>query len=113
MKKLSLFTDFNYSAFAKGKRFICTNVQEWVDFATGTHLGTKVEAVIVEDQTDYHTKPGETVSNLFEKLVYKVAKDIDIPINAEIQAKGVTAKIYGEFRNQLSLQAEDIVIVGK
>lgn len=113
MKKLSNFLVFNYPAFAKGKRFVSVGIQEWVDYSTGVHLGTKVEAVIIEDNTDYQTKPGEQVSNLFEKLVFKIGKDIDIPLNVEIQAKGVSASVYGEYRNQLSLQAEDIVVVTK
>ena len=106
MKKLNLFNTFNWSAFAKGKRFVCTSSAEWKDFTSGAHLGTKVEVAIVEDLTDYGDN---SVSNLFEKLAFKVAKDISVPVGAEVQPKGVQASVYGDYRNQLSCTAQDII----
>lgn len=108
MKKLNHFTVFNWPAFSKGKRFACTGCSEWRSFDTGAHLGTKVEAAIVEDLTDYGEDSG-SVTNLFEKLTFKVGRDISVPIGVEIQPKNVQATVYGDFRNQLSCVAEDIV----
>lgn len=109
MKKLNLFSYFDWPLFAKGKRFVCTGCTEWKDYGTGELLGTKIDSVIVEDHTDY----GEAVSNLYEKITFKVGKEINIPLNVEIQPKGVVATIYGEYRNMLSCKAEDITIVSK
>lgn len=109
MKKLGMFTTFDWNAFAKGKRFVCTGCSEWKDFDTQQHLGTRVEAVIAADTTDY----GEEVTNLYEKVTFKIAKDTAVPLNAEIQPKGVTATVYGEFRNQLSCTVDDIAIISK
>ena len=108
MKKLNLFTVFDWPSFVKGKRFVCTGCSEWKDFDTGTYLGTKVETAIVADTTDYGDDSG-SVTNLFEKLVFKVGKNLTVPIGAEIQAKGVQATVYGDYRNQLSCTAEDII----
>ena len=113
MKKLTQFFSFNFEEFAQNKTFQCISVTPWKDFDSGKILGTKVETVITKDETNYNVKDGETVTNLYEKLIFKVNKDIDIPINAVIQPKGVQASVFGEYRNQLSCTAEDIVIVSK
>ncbi len=113
MKKLNQFTLFDWNSFQKGKTFVCIGISPWKDFESGEIIGTKVESVIASDETNYNVKDGETVTNLYEKLVFKVNKDIDIPINAVIHPKGVQASVFGEYRNQLSCTAEDIVIVSK
>ncbi len=113
MKKLNQFTTFDWNAFAKGKAFLATGKSEWKNFDTGEHLGTKIEAVIARDETEYDTHDGETVTNLYEKLTFKVRKDMDVPVNTQIQPKGVVASVYGDYRNQLSCTADDILIVNK
>lgn len=113
MKKLNMFTTFDWNAFAKGKRFVAVGCTEWKDFDTGKHLGTKIESVIAADNTDYGNQNGEVITNLYEKVTFKLRKDIDIPVNVEISPKGVNAKVYGDYRNQLSCKAEDIVFAAK
>ena len=110
MKKLNMFNHFNYDGFAKEKRFICINQQEWKDYETKNLLGTKLELVIAQDKTDYGE---EGVSNLYEKFVVKIPKVINVPVNTEIRLKNPEAKVYGEFHNQLSVVAEDIEVIGK
>lgn len=114
MKKLGLFTFFDFSSFSKGKQYMSTGVMKWKDHETGAILGTKVEAVIVKDRTDYGVlKDGERVSNLFEKVVFKVPKEIEIPLNVEVVPVNAVATVYGEYRNQLSITAEDVQVVSK
>ena len=108
MKKLGLFLYFDWPAFEAGKRFVCTGCSEWKDHDTEAHLGTKVEVAIVADATDYGEYTG-LVTNLFEKLTFKVGKDITVPIGVEVQPKGVEATVYGDYRNNLSCVAEDIL----
>lgn len=108
-----MFTTFDWNAFAKGKRFLAIGKSEWKDFDTGEHLGTKIEAVIAADNTNYGNQNGETVTNLYEKVTFKLRKDIDVPLNVEISPKGVTAIVYGDYRNQLSCTAEDIIFAAK
>ncbi|HIV42590.1 MAG TPA: hypothetical protein H9904_11550, partial [Candidatus Mediterraneibacter guildfordensis] len=86
-------------------------VSEWVDYDTKKHIGTKIEVVIVEDKTRYTYKDGEVVSNRFEKLVYKVKKDVKVPIDARVEPVNPVATVYGDFRNQLSIVADDIRII--
>lgn len=112
MKKLNKFQNFNWPEFAKGKTFMATDSKTWLDFVTKKVLGTKVGFIIIEDKTDYGIpEGGEPVSNIWEKGVAKVRKDINIPEKSIIQLKGVEASVYGEYRNQLSIEAEDIVVI--
>lgn len=59
MKKLNQFMSFDWAAFAKDKRFLCTGGGEWVDYATKEHRGTKIEVVIAVDNTEYRHAEGE------------------------------------------------------
>lgn len=113
MKFLTQFLNFSWNEFAQEKRFISIGIREWVNFDTKEHLGTKIDTVIAKDNTDYGVKDGEVVSNIYEKITFKVPKDINIPMNVEIQPKKVKASVYGEYRNQLSVIADDIVVVSK
>lgn len=113
MKRLNIFTYFALEEFCKGKRFMSIGQQEWKDFKTGNILGTKVETVIVQDKTDYGVQDGEAVSNLYEKLTIKVPKKISVPMNVEIKMVNAVATVYGDFRNQLSVVADDIEVISK
>ena len=73
--------------------------------------GEKVDVVILTDETEYKAKPGEIVTNRFEKLTVKIPKTLDVPINVMVEMVNPKASIYGEYRNQLSVVADDIRIV--
>ena len=111
MKGLTQFYSFNWDGFANGKTFMTIGCKPYDDYETKAHLGTKVECVISSDKTPYKFKDGEVFSNRFEKIVFKVNKDIDIPLDAKVIPKGVTANVYGEYRNQLSVKCDDIEIL--
>lgn len=67
--------------------------------------------VIASDHTQYQQRDGEMVSNRFEKLTIKVAEEISIPVDQYVTPKGVTAKVYGDYRNLLSVTADGIDVV--
>ncbi len=114
MKKLNKFISFDWEAFSKGKTFMVTECRPWLDYDSKKVLGTKVGFIIIEDKTDYDVSEGEaTVSNVWEKGVIKIRKEINIPEKSTIQAKGVIASVYGEYRNQLSIEAEEIAVIRK
>ena len=114
MKKLSQFIMFDFDAFAKDKGFLCTGTKPWTDHESGVLRGTKVEAVIVRDKTPYApSKDGEAVTNLFEKIVFKVPSKISVPVSSEIVPVNPVATVYGEYHNQLSVTAESIKVVSK
>lgn len=113
MKKLGQFLKFDWETFAKDKRFLCTGGSEWVDYETKEHRGTKIEVVIAVDNTEYRHTEGEVVSNRFEKLAIKVSDDIDIPVDQYVMPTGVVAKVYGDYRNLLSVTATGLTVFPK
>lgn len=110
LKNLSQFNKFDFQGFSKGKVFSVVSVSEYKDFNTKEHLGTKVEVVILEDKTEY-INSSDSRNNRFEKLVFKVTKDVDVPVDARINPINAIAKVFGEFQNQLSITCSDIEIV--
>ena len=77
-------------------------------------LGSKVEVVIAADKTDYGVAEGEVISNIYEKLTVKVPKmGLGFPLNTEVKLVNAEAMVYGEYRNQLSVTAENVEVVGK
>lgn len=110
MKYLSQFVKFQWSDFAKDKQFLVTGCSQWVDRNSDELLGTRVEVAIVKDATHYQHKEGESGSNLFEKLIFKVSKEISVPENSLVVAVNAVAKVYGDYRNQLSVTCDDIKV---
>lgn len=110
MKGLNQFLVFNWDAFSEGKTFVVTGISEYQDFETKKHLGTKVECIIALDKTPYSFKDGKEFTNRFEKITFKVLKNITIPIESRVMPKDVVATIYGDYRNLLSVKCGDIVV---
>lgn len=114
LKKLSMFQYFDIENFLANKKLMTIGFQEWKDFDTQNTLGTKVEVVIVEDKTDYGNVDGNIVNNLYEKLTVKIpAKLNNVPMNTAVRLINPEAVVYGEYRNALSITADNIEIVGK
>lgn len=113
LKKLSQFERFDAEGFFANLSLGAIGKSEWKDFETGEHKGTKIEVVITGDKHDYKSANGETISNIYEKLTVKVPKDIDIPMNSHVRLVNVYATVYGQYRNQLSITADDIEVIKK
>lgn len=111
LKKLRQFLKFDWEKFANGKVFMVTECAQWLDYNTKKLMGTKVKAAIVQDNTQYEQKEGEQVTNLFNTVAFKVPKQISIPVNSYVKPIGVTATVYGEYMNQLSIKCEDVQAV--
>lgn len=111
MKKLNQFVKFLFEDFSKGKVYRVIGVRPWIDYNTKELMGTKVEVVIAEDNTAYDTKDGENVTNQYEKLSFKIKKDVKVPMNARVIPVNPVAVVYGDYRNQLSVTADDIKVV--
>lgn len=107
LKKLSVFKQFDNQAFFEPKSLMAMSEESWVDFDSGKKLGTKLNVVIWQDQSDYGDP---TITNVGQTLSVKIAgrepRNITTPhlvrlINPE-------ATIYGEYQNQLSVRADDV-----
>lgn len=108
MKHLSQFSLFDWEAFSKDKAYMALGQKPWTD--NGKQLGTRLETVIAKDDTAYSQKDGEHVTNRYEKITFKVKKVLNIPENTFVLPVNAVAKVYGEYRNQLSVVCDDIKI---
>lgn len=110
MKGLKEFLTFDWGKFSKDKQFIVVGVGEYTEFNSQRHLGTKIESVIITDNTSY-TYKDKPFTNLYEKISFKVTKDIDVPLNSIIVPAGeIKATVFGDYNNQLSVICSDIKI---
>lgn len=106
------YDTFPFDNFAKGKKFEVTEMKPWLDYDTGRRLGTTVTVSIAEDNSEYPPSAnGEVRDNYRQVFNVKVRKET-VAVNRFdlVRFVGVQAKIYGEFRNQLSVEAEDVVL---
>lgn len=111
MKKLTQFLRFDMDAFSNGKLYQVTGIREWTDFDTKAHMGVKIDTIIARDTTPYKQKEGEVVTNQFERLTFKIRKDLKVPLNAYIMPINAVGVVYGEYRNQLAVTADDVKIL--
>lgn len=109
---------FDLEAFLTGKECEVTGYSEWTDYNTKSHLGTKVEVIITKDETDYQLKDKSSKSNVYERFIIKVKKDVQIPTGAKlVSLKNHVATAYGKNRdgsfsnylNFISITCDDIV----
>lgn len=112
MKYLNQFLKFDSSAFFARKILVANACTKWIANDTKAVLGTKVAVVVARDETEYKKKDGEDASNLYEKFNVKIPKSISVPIGAKVELVNPVGTIWGDYRNQLSVTADDIKILG-
>lgn len=110
MNNLGQFTRFDAAAFLAGKKLQFVDKSNWLDHDTGALLGTRVDLVIIEDGTAYKPKADGTParSNRFEKLTVKVPGAVSLPEDAMVELVNPVGTVWGEYRNQLSLKADEV-----
>lgn len=96
LKKLNPFNYFATEEFFSKLGLIAVGKSVWKDFETGSVKGTKVEVVICSDKHNYNSQEGEVVNNMYEKLIIKVPREIDVPMNAKVRLINPVANIYGD-----------------
>ena len=113
MKNLSQFVRFDWDSFAEGKDFQVTCVKPWKDYQNQEKiLGTVIEVFISQDLTHYITRDGSKVSNRGEKLSIKVpGSNLEVDIDDYVTPVNPVATVFGEYRNQLSVRADDIIVI--
>lgn len=110
LKGLTLFLVFNATAFFKDKLLTIEQCIQWLG-DNGEVLGTKILLLIVQDNTKYPSdKP---ISNRHRMITVKVPKVINLPVDSKVILINPLCKVYGEFRNQLSITCEDVVLAEK
>jgi hypothetical protein len=115
MKKLRSFVRFDVDRFFSGKELRVTGAEPWHEYIDKKRqeepIGTKYKLVIAVDNTIYNPeKPAEDARiNEGELVVVKVAKPKkEFGKFAVAKLVEPTAKVYGDYQNELSVTAKDI-----
>ena len=110
MKYLNQFLKFAADPFFRGKVLTVTGIREWADFTTKEKLGWCVDTVITVDSTQYKTKNGEVGSNIYEKVTLKATAKPSVSIGDSVMPVNPVCTIYGDYRNQLSVRCDNVVV---
>ncbi|MEN2370055.1 hypothetical protein [Leuconostoc lactis] len=111
MKMLSKFQYFDTKSFFERISVMGMKSEDYLEYGSQEKKGIKVTGTIWFDRHDY----GNTsVSNVGEQIVIKVldpnAELLDFTTPHFIEVINPTGKIYGDFANQLSLVADQVII---
>lgn len=110
MKKLRQFLKFDLRAFLEGKTLITNGTADWKN-EKGEVVGTRVETVILVDNTDYGAPD---VSNKYSKIVVKIPKvGFKVPDGVQVELVNGVGTVYGDFSQNLSVKANDVRIVNQ
>ena len=118
LKNVQMFNKFDAEAFFKGKKLLFIKASEWQERDPEGNvsrlLGSKVQALIAEDKTDYGS--AKASANFGETITIKV-KDIAPsafaklePMKTILEVQFAKATVYGPYRNELSLIASNIEV---
>ena len=112
MKGLSQFKSFDFAGFSVGKVYQVVGISDWIDRDTGNHIGKRVTVVITQDNTAYVFKSGQMFTNIYEKLVFKVASDANnFAVGDSVVPIDAVARCYGDYNNLLSITCKGIRVV--
>lgn len=112
MKGLYQFVKFDCNGFLCGKTLQAVSCGPLNDYSTKEHIGTKIGIVITADDTVYELKNGEMCSNIYERFNVKViGKDLTLVPGTVVSLVNPRGTVYGEYRNMLSVVADDIQAV--
>lgn len=118
MKSLAQFEVFDINEFLRGKLLIFVSEKEYQKYEEGVPVGRegiRAELLIMKDETEY--KEGKTQDNLYEKLFVKIPTSkstLGLDLNQPVKVINVLkASVYGKYRSDLSLTAENIIPLEK
>lgn len=112
LKRLNNFQLFEADKFLEKLDLMGLKCELWSDYESKQIKGIKITATVWSDSHDYGN---DSVSNVGEQLVIKVLDSnavlLDFKTPHFIEAINPKGTIYGEFSNQLSLVADQVVIM--
>lgn len=110
MKYLNQYMKFAADPFFTGKVLTVTGFREWLDHDTKAKLGWIVDTVITVDNTPYKYKDGAVATNLYEKVPLKMEGKPSVSIGDSVMPVNPVCTIYGDYRNQLSVRCDNVVV---
>lgn len=108
-KKLSAFLYFDAENYFE-KKILLAMQFEPLKNKNQEIIGSKYTVIVWEDATDYGDQSISNIGDTYKvKVVGKYLKKIDSP--SEVKLINPSGIVYGEFRNQLSVSAKDIIFI--
>ena len=112
MKGLRIFLEFNIEKFLENKDVKVIASDKWQSYDNNGSVevvGTKYKCVIADDETFYGK---DDIDNTGEQLIIKVKKPVkNFKKFSSIRLVNAIGKVYGDYQNNLSIEAEDIIFV--
>ena len=107
LKGLKAFQKFDVKSFLAKKQLLLMAMDDWKDYQSSEVIGAKLRTTIWTDDTDYG-KAG--INNEGIELEVKVRGLKAEPVNRKnrgfIRLRNPRANVYGDFQNQLSIEAD-------
>lgn len=114
MRKLMQFLNFDAEGFLEDKQVVFKGVREWREYkedGTGDLLGTKVDLLIMADDTFYENSEEQEL-NAGETLSIKTTQPMSYfedckKMATPMKITNITkANVYGNYNNNLSIEAD-------
>ena len=108
MKKLKQFAPFNADLFFDKIDLQFTRVEPIkVDGAT---VGFRYNLLICEDQHNYGEESSLNIGEVIKVKIEDVNSNTNFTFGQKVELINPRASIYGEYQNQLSVKADDVIV---
>ena len=108
MKKLKQFAPFNADLFFSKIELQFTKVEPIkVDGAT---VGFKYNLLICDDQHNYGEESSLNIGEVIKVKIEDVNSNTNFTFGQKVELINPRASIYGEYQNQLSVKADNVVL---
>jgi len=110
-KKLGLFQHFEADKFLKDKTLLALAVEPFVN-DDKIQIGYKVTVVVYDDSTDYGNSDVTNAGDSYKvKIQNMQMNQFELPVMVKLVKPIGT--VYGDYREKLSLSAENIIALEK
>ena len=108
MKKLRLFAPFNAELFFSKIDLQFVKLEEV--YTDGIKSGFKYHLLIIADNNNYGDDSSLNMGELIKVKVDNNKCNIDFTLGAIVELVSPRASIYGDYQNQLSIKADNVVL---
>lgn len=114
MKKLTQFQTFDFDGFVRDKSLIVRDIRPWYKYENGEitneQLGIRIDLLVMRDDTEYRDEEDKNI-NFGETFTVKVENQFEtqLKFKDEVIIKDATAVVYGQYQNQLSVTAKNVI----
>lgn len=108
MKKLKQFAPFNAQLFFSKIELQFTKVEPIRE--NDKTVGFKYNLLICDDQHNYGEESSLTIGEVIKVKIEDVNSNTNFTFGQKVELINPRASIYGEYQNQLSVKADDVIV---